>query len=135
LEAPTTSQGIDAAIDWRSGSVFCREGEYWTIAYEGRVFRLRDIKGLHCVAYLLHHPGETVAATDLLAVGEKPAVQPVPARDPEHARMAVNKRITAAIKKIAEHHASLGHHLGTCIKTGSSCAYMPDPQHAPLWRL
>jgi len=120
LEAPAASQRDDAAADLRSASVFCGEGEYWTIGYEGRVFRLRDIKGLHCVAYLLRRRGETVPVVELLIAGEKSAPRGR-AADDEHARMTVTKRIKGAISKIEEYHASLGHHLSTCIKTGSLC--------------
>src|SRR6266508_279914 len=34
-------------------ALFRREGEFWTIAFEGSGFRLRDTKGLHYVAALL----------------------------------------------------------------------------------
>jgi len=47
--------------------VFRREGEYWTIAYEGTVFRLKDSVGLRYVAKLLSHPGSEFLATDLIA--------------------------------------------------------------------
>src|SRR3989442_1351773 len=38
-------------------AVFRREGELWTIAFEGAAFRLRDTKGLHYIAALLAEPG------------------------------------------------------------------------------
>jgi pimeloyl-ACP methyl ester carboxylesterase len=38
--------------------VFRREGEFWTIACRGEIFRLRDVRGLAYIAYLLGHPGE-----------------------------------------------------------------------------
>jgi hypothetical protein len=38
--------------------VFRREGEFWTIACRGEVFRLKDVRGLTYIAYLLGHPGE-----------------------------------------------------------------------------
>jgi pimeloyl-ACP methyl ester carboxylesterase len=38
--------------------VFCKEGEFWTIACSGEVFRLRDVRGLAYIGYLLGHPGE-----------------------------------------------------------------------------
>jgi hypothetical protein len=37
---------------------FRREGEFWTIASWGEVFRLKDVRGLAYIAYLLGHPGE-----------------------------------------------------------------------------
>jgi len=39
----------------------------------------------------------------------------------------------AAIKRIAEHDAALGHHLATTIKTGQRCAYLPDPAQPAEW--
>ncbi|MBI2324714.1 MAG: response regulator [Chloroflexi bacterium] len=46
-------------------AVFRREGEFWTIAFEGAGFRLRDAKGLHYIAALLRSPGREVHAFDL----------------------------------------------------------------------
>jgi len=48
---------------------FRREGEYWTIAYEGRVTRLRDSKGMRVLAHLLAQPGRPHAALDLERLG------------------------------------------------------------------
>jgi hypothetical protein len=42
------------------------EGDYWTLAYAGRVCRLRDAKGLHHIAHLLGRPAEPVAAAELM---------------------------------------------------------------------
>ncbi len=47
------------------GSVFRREGEYWTIGYAGTAVRLRDTKGLHYIARLLAHPGREIHVADL----------------------------------------------------------------------
>ncbi|MGH9168904.1 MAG: hypothetical protein ACRD02_13865, partial [Acidimicrobiia bacterium] len=52
------------------GHSFRREGEYWSIGFEGRAFRLRDTKGLHYLAHLLAVPGREVHALDLLSAGE-----------------------------------------------------------------
>jgi pimeloyl-ACP methyl ester carboxylesterase len=38
--------------------IFSKEGEFWTIACRGEVFRLRDVRGLVYIAYLLGHPRE-----------------------------------------------------------------------------
>jgi hypothetical protein len=40
------------------GGVFRKEGEFWTIACWDKTFRLRDVRGLAYIAYLLGHPGE-----------------------------------------------------------------------------
>lgn len=55
--------------------IFRREGEYWTIRYNGTIIRLRDTKGLRYLAHLLRHPGERFAACDLVAVADASAFQ------------------------------------------------------------
>ncbi len=120
-------------LDFRTASVFCKEGEYWTIAYQGTVFRLRDAKGLRYVAQLLGRPGERVPAVALLPAAAS-ATEDGPT-NAERARFAVTKRIKAAIQKIGEHHAALGYHLATTIKTGRQCTYLPDPQRPLEWLL
>ena len=45
---------------------FRREGEYWTISYEGRVIRIKHCKGLAFIAYLLGHPGREFHVTDMI---------------------------------------------------------------------
>jgi pimeloyl-ACP methyl ester carboxylesterase len=52
---------------------FRYEGDYWTLAFGGRLCRLHDAKGLHHIAYLLGRPGQYVAASDLLAALERGA--------------------------------------------------------------
>ncbi len=54
------------------GNVFRKEGDYWTIAYEDGVFRLKDSKGLHYMAHLLRHPGTEFHANDLVAAAAGP---------------------------------------------------------------
>ncbi len=60
---------VTAASALQADSVFRREGDYWTISYEGRSIRLRDAKGLQYVAALLRRPGEEIHAADLVANG------------------------------------------------------------------
>ena len=50
-------------------SVLRREGEYWSVAFDGDAFRLRDSKGLRYLAFLLARPGQEVLALDLAAGG------------------------------------------------------------------
>ena len=45
--------------------VFRREGEFWTIVYEGQTFRVRDVKGLRYIASLLASPGRQVHVLEL----------------------------------------------------------------------
>jgi hypothetical protein len=51
----------------RHARIFRREGEYWTIAYAGAVFRLRDAKGARYIAMLLGRPREDIHVFDLVA--------------------------------------------------------------------
>jgi len=62
---------------------FHREGEYWTIAYDGAVVRLKDSKGLRQIALLLAHPGQELHATDLEARVSGPS-------EPKAQRVAVS---------------------------------------------
>jgi tetratricopeptide (TPR) repeat protein len=55
-------------------AIFRDEGEFWTIAYLGHSFRLRDMRGLHYIAYLLAHPDERFHVRDL-AVLKQPLVE------------------------------------------------------------
>jgi adenylate cyclase len=71
---PTLTEGPRQAADHR---VFRKDGEYWTIVYEGQAIRLRDAKGLHCLAKLLRNPGRELHATDLIGVGGAAAGDPV----------------------------------------------------------
>jgi tetratricopeptide (TPR) repeat protein len=48
-------------------SVFCREGDYWSLEFDGRTVRVRDLKGMHYLARLLAHPGREFHALDLVA--------------------------------------------------------------------
>jgi tetratricopeptide (TPR) repeat protein len=47
-------------------AVFRREGEFWTIAYGGEMFRLRDLKGLRYIASLLASPAREVHVLELV---------------------------------------------------------------------
>jgi len=65
---------VDARSETAADStrdLFRREGEYWTIAYEGQTFRLRDTKGLAYLAELLRNPGREFFAPELARVGEE----------------------------------------------------------------
>jgi DNA-binding PadR family transcriptional regulator len=189
-------------------SVFQREGEYWTIDFDGHTVRLRDTLGLRYLALLLAHPGHELAAVELVApqharagsgpsghVASCPALTDIgPALDgraklayrarldslrddlaeaerlndlgramrareeldavaselaramglrgrdrptlspAERARVHVRKRIRLALQKIAGVHPSLGRHLGATVRTGTFCAYVPDPRLPTTWQ-
>ena len=51
-------------------NIFRKDGDFWTVTHSGRTFRLRNLKGLEYIAYLLAHPGVRIHACDLVAVVE-----------------------------------------------------------------
>jgi non-specific serine/threonine protein kinase len=57
-------------------SVFIRQGDYWTVRYQGQTAFLKATRGLDCLCYLLRHPGRDVHVTQLLAT---PVDFPLPA--------------------------------------------------------
>jgi hypothetical protein len=48
-------------------AVFQHEGDYWSVGYEGRAVRVRDLKGMHYLARMLAEPGRDLLALDLVA--------------------------------------------------------------------
>lgn len=48
-------------------NLFCREGEYWTLVFDGKLNRLRSTRGLEYLAYLVARPNQPVHALDLTA--------------------------------------------------------------------
>jgi hypothetical protein len=48
--------------------VFHREGEYWSITFDGRTFRLRDLKGLRYLARLVEQPNRELHVLELVAI-------------------------------------------------------------------
>jgi uncharacterized membrane protein len=53
-----------------ASAAFQREGDFWTIAYEGQCLRLKDAKGLQYIAHLLRHTGREFHALELAAGAE-----------------------------------------------------------------
>jgi hypothetical protein len=51
-------------------NVFRREGDYWLLAFEGRIVRLRDMRGVQYLARLLGSPGREFHVVDLVAVAQ-----------------------------------------------------------------
>ena len=48
-------------------AVFRREGEFWTVTYEQKTFRLNDVKGLGYIASLLANPGREIHVLELVS--------------------------------------------------------------------
>ena len=52
----------------------------------------------------------------------------------ERARVSVTRAIRQAIVRVGEHHPELGEHLDRTIRTGTYCAYVPEPGAPAVWR-
>ena len=109
-----------------------REGEYWTIVFDGALFRLQDGKGIRYLAYLLSHPDQRIACGDLWSTAG--GCSQGAASSAERARLAVTKRIRASIAKIATLCPALANHLSSRIRTGYSCVYLGSPRRPTSWQ-
>ncbi|HEX6393492.1 MAG TPA: tetratricopeptide repeat protein [Acidimicrobiales bacterium] len=52
----------------------------------------------------------------------------------ERARVNITRAVHSALARIREHSPPLADHLDTTIRTGTYCAYMPDPRAPISWR-
>jgi tetratricopeptide (TPR) repeat protein len=177
-------------------NVFRREGDYWSVVFEGRTVRVRDLKGMRYLAQLLAHPGREFHVLDLVAAetGQRMALgdageilderaktayrrrlaeieddieqaralgdarreaQADAERDflvrelaravglggrdrraasaSERARSGVTRAVRHGIARIGEHHPQLGEHLNRTVRTGTYCAYIPEPGARAAW--
>jgi hypothetical protein len=57
-------------------AVFMRQGDYWTVRYQGQTVILKATRGLDCLGYLLRHPMRDVHVRELVAT---PIDLPAPA--------------------------------------------------------
>ena len=200
LQAARTSlERIEAAASAPSGTnVFRREGDYWSVGFEGRAVHVRDLKGMRYLAQLLARPGRELHVLDLVAaetghatalgdagellderaksayrrrlgeieddIEQARALDDAPreaqadrereflvrelaravgrggrdrraASASERARSGVTRAIRQAIARIGEHDARLGDHREGAVRTGTDCAYVPDPGARTTWRL
>jgi tetratricopeptide (TPR) repeat protein len=218
IEATQPEEAV-ARVEGRDGtdeslapdvSIFRREGDYWSVVFDGRTVRVRDIKGMRYLARLLADPGREFHVLDLVAAktgnipqtesgraAELPgtglgdageildaqaknayrrrlveieddieqarafgdserAAQAETERDflvrelssavgvggrnrraasaSERARVGVTRAIRQGMARIGEHHPQLGEHLNHAIRTGTYCAYSPDPRAPVGWR-
>ena len=192
-------------------NVFRRDGDYWSVIFDGHTVHVRDLKGMRYLARLLAGPGREHHVLDLVAAETGPGTQAdrgqaanlphsalgdageildARAKDAyrrrlteidddieqahatgdteraaqadtergflvrelarafglsgrgrraasasERARAGVTRAIRQAITRIGEHHPSLGEHLSRTIRTGTYCAYLPDPRAPARWAL
>jgi len=178
-------------------NAFRREGDYWSVVFEGRTVRVRDLQGMRYLAQLLAHPGRQFHVVDLVAAetGQQMALgdagemlderaksayrrrlaeieddieqaralddaereaQADAERDflvrelaravglggrdrrsgsaSERARVGVTRAVRQSIARIGQHHPQLGEHLRRSVRTGTYCAYAPDPNDAASQR-
>jgi pimeloyl-ACP methyl ester carboxylesterase len=198
--APSPSAPVQDAM------LFRREGDYWTVAFGGKVVRMRDAKGLGYLARLLRDPHREFHVLDLLvgdaaranataredglvtATADAGAVLDEPAKrayreriaeleaeteearrwndleriaraegeldaltrelaralglggrdrraasDSERARVSVTKAVRGAVRRLEDQHPELGRHLSLAVRTGTFCAYDPDPRVPVTW--
>ena len=177
-------------------NIFRREGDYWSVVFDGRTVRVRDLKGMRYLAQLLGSPGREFHVLDLVAAetGQQTALGDAgemlderaktayrrrlveieddieqaravgdakrelqadaergflmrelaravglggrnrrAASASERARSGVTRAIRQAIARIGEHHRELGEHLSYAVRTGTYCAYVPDPGAGLAW--
>jgi hypothetical protein len=108
ITAPATT--VKPSPSSRQSATFRREGEYWTVGFDGREIRLRDSKGLRVLAFLLDHPTRPFAALDLERLGlpgDKMIVRAAATGDAgelidDSARVAYRARVTELRELIAE---------------------------------
>jgi hypothetical protein len=53
----------------------------------------------------------------------------------QRARMSVTRTLRYALSRLAEHQPDLGAHLDRAVRTGTYCAYVPDPLTPMSWEL
>ena len=54
------------ALSRHEESLFLRQGDYWTIGYQGRIALLKATRGLHYLAWLLRNPGREFHVSELI---------------------------------------------------------------------
>ena len=192
-------------------NVFRREGDYWSVIFDGHTAHVRDLKGMRYLGRLLAEPGREFHVLDLAAAetgrgtpagrghagdlprsafGDAGEILDARAKEAyrrrlaeidedieqarasgdaeraaqadaergflvrelarafgltgrgrraasasERARAGVTRAVRQAIARIGEHHPQLGEHLNRTIRTGTYCAYFPDPRAPTGWRV
>jgi hypothetical protein len=105
----TLEQVEIAAGTTADANVFRREGDYWSITFDGRTVRVRDLKGMRYLARLLAHPGRELHVLDLVAAetGHSVVIGDAGELLDERAKAAYRRRLTE-IEDDIEQARSLG---------------------------
>ncbi len=67
IQSPTGEGEAKRGEDPELTGIFRKQGEYWTLSWAGSESRLKERKGFHYIAWLLRHPGQELAAQDLIS--------------------------------------------------------------------
>jgi hypothetical protein len=81
LEVQPAQPGADGGLGREN--VFRREGDYWSVEFEGHTVRLRNQKGMHYLAHLLAEPGREFHVLDLVMVETDGLAKASRATEPE----------------------------------------------------
>jgi tetratricopeptide (TPR) repeat protein len=105
--APATTEVRERELAASHQNVFCREGDYWSVAFDGRVVRLRDRKGLRYLARLLADPGRAFHVLDLVALETRthdaaPALRDMGAMLDARAKAAYRRRLAEIEEDVGE---------------------------------
>jgi tetratricopeptide (TPR) repeat protein len=73
---PAESRGTRRGTQSEVANLFRREGDYWSVTFDGQTVRIRDLKGMRYLARLLTDPGREYHVLDLVAA-ESGQVGPV----------------------------------------------------------
>lgn len=116
------------------GNFFRREGELWTVSFDGVRVTLPRKKGMDYLGALVTRPGQSLEARLLEAeFSSENAAASHRGRTNEKARQSVSKAINGAITTIRLHHPALADHLVAAVHLGKSPVYSPS---TPVdWRL
>lgn len=69
---PLPARSVPAAVSSSAANVFRCDGDVWTIAYQGKEFRVRSARGFVYLAALLGQPGQRIPAIELAALEGDP---------------------------------------------------------------
>jgi tetratricopeptide (TPR) repeat protein len=108
--ARTILDRIEVAASATTGTnLFRREGDYWSVVFEGRTVRVRDLKGMRYLAQLLAHPGREFHVLDLVAAetGQHLALGDAGEMLDERAKTAYRRRLVE-IEEDVEQARALG---------------------------
>ena len=80
-------------------NLFRKEGDFWTVEFDGTVCRLKDALGLRYLAQLLRHPGQEFHVTELAALA---AAVPAAAQPPEGLSMRARSSALPGLDRLAQ---------------------------------